>query len=466
MGSFPLAVPTELLAAADRSAREARRSGRPVTLLARWTPLRRATLPPLESSDTDFAFRFEEPARGFALHAEGRAAEVRTRGSKRFAALGAGVDEITRTLQIVDATGPPGGEPLPAWVGGFAFEDEADGDGDWSGFPAARLVLPERMRIANGARALEHRATRVEPGEEAGAILARLLTPTDHPATATLRAARSTTCLGGDAAHLERLTRALEAVRRGEQEKLVVARSLDCWACRHFDADAVLAALRERYPECRIFAVRAAARTFLGASPERLLRVVDGVVAAEALAGSAPRGCNEAEDAALARGLRESKKEQEEHAIVVRALAAALGPVCLNLDIAEAPGVRKLASIQHLHTPARGRLQPGIRFPLLHLAARLHPTPAVAGAPVHAARKWLRQNEGLDRGWYAGGVGWMDLEGQGELAVALRSALISGREARLFAGAGIVGDSDPAAELRETHLKLGAALGALRGAAR
>jgi salicylate biosynthesis isochorismate synthase/menaquinone-specific isochorismate synthase len=401
------------------------------------------------------------------VHAEGSAAEVRACGSERFAELTRGVGEIARNLQVVDTVRSSDVNPIPAWVGGFAFDDDAREGGVWRGFPAARLVLPERMLVSNGRHAVEHRATAVAPGEDADRVLARLLSaPPRRPLPAGGMPESIVLEEDDDAAHLTRLGRALQAVRHGELEKLVVAHRLTCRATSDFDADSVLAALRARHPECRIFAVGAGPRTFLGASPERLLRVAEGVVAAEALAGSAPRSRDPEEDEALARELRESKKEQEEHAVVVRALHAALAPVCRDLQIAEAPGVRRLSAIQHLHTPARGRLRPGIRSPLLTLAARLHPTPAVSGAPGRAARDWLRRNEDLERGWYAGAVGWMDLEGQGELAVALRSALLCGGEARVFAGAGVVVDSDPLAELRETRLKLGAALGALQGADR
>jgi isochorismate synthase EntC len=180
-----------------------------------------------------------------------------------------------------------------------------------------------------------------------------------------------------------------------------------------------------------------------------------------ALAGSAPRGRTPAEDERLARALRESKKEQAEHDVVRRAVLEALAPVCESLDAPEAPGLLRLDGIQHLHTPVTGELRAGADGELLALAGRLHPTPAVGGAPSAAARAFLADHEGLDRGGYAGGVGWLGASGDGELMVALRCALLEGRRATLLAGAGIVAGSDPDAELAETCLKLRAALAAL-----
>lgn len=186
----------------------------------------------------------------------------------------------------------------------------------------------------------------------------------------------------------------------------------------------------------------------------------DGRVHGAAVAGSAPRGRTPGEDRARARALRESKKEQEEHAVVAREVRAALVDLCERVEGPESPRILATAGIQHLVTPLHGRLRdPAIG--VLGVAARLHPTPAVGGAPRPAALDWLARNEGLDRGWYAGAVGWSDLAGRGELTVALRSALLRGGHATAFAGAGIVRGSDPEAELAETRLKLQGALAAL-----
>ena len=149
---------------------------------------------------------------------------------------------------------------------------------------------------------------------------------------------------------------------------------------------------------------------------------------------------------------------------MVEAIERALGSVCDELHVPEAPELLRLATIHHLRTPIRGRL--ATPTTLLDVAARLHPTPAVCGQPVERARALIHEVEtgqGFDRGWYAGGVGWTDARGDGHIAVALRSALVDGRRAKLFAGAGIVGDSKPEAEFAETGLKLQAIARAMAG---
>jgi salicylate biosynthesis isochorismate synthase/menaquinone-specific isochorismate synthase len=196
-------------------------------------------------------------------------------------------------------------------------------------------------------------------------------------------------------------------------------------------------------------------------------------VATAALAGSAPRGRHPDEDRALGEALLASAKERSEHAYVVDALRGALADRCTSIDVPQAPRLRALFGIQHLETPIRGELlsDGGHETDILGLVEALHPTPAVGGVPRPAAECWLRENEGLDRGWYAAPIGWLDLAGGGDFRVALRSGLIrnglaakgesGASRARLFAGAGLVEGSDPEAELVETRIKLRALLAPL-----
>jgi isochorismate synthase len=186
------------------------------------------------------------------------------------------------------------------------------------------------------------------------------------------------------------------------------------------------------------------------------MRLAEGRVETASVAGSAARGRSPEEDLELGRRLRESKKEQTEHAFVVRALCDALAPHCDPLEVRESPRLMRLQDIQHLETPIAGRLR--ARRSILELLGSVHPTPAIAGAPREAALEWLRRNENLDRGWYSGPIGFVDSEGGGEFYAALRSAVLRGGEAQLFAGAGVVNGSDPEAELCETRLKLRAML--------
>lgn len=254
--------------------------------------------------------------------------------------------------------------------------------------------------------------------------------------------------------------RAVRRMREGAFEKVVLAREVRYVADRSFDVPAAVDRLGRAYPEATLFAVRDSGFEFVGATPEYLVRLTGGTVHTLGLAGTTPRGATPEEDAAYERDLTGSAKILHEHDVVVRMLREALTTDCADLTVAPSPTVLKLANVQHLSTPVQGKLAedaPGI----LEFAERLHPTPALGGHPRAASLDWLAKNEGLDRGWYAGGVGWSDTSGQGEFAVAIRSALIHGNVASLYAGCGIVADSDPEEEYLETCAKLRPMLHAL-----
>jgi isochorismate synthase len=210
--------------------------------------------------------------------------------------------------------------------------------------------------------------------------------------------------------------------------------------------------LETTYPRCFGFGWQTGAATFVGASPELLVRSVGGAVTSNPLAGSAPRGEGEEEDRALAEGLMRSPKDRIEHRLVVDDVVGRLAPYVVEVAVPDGPSLKRMASVQHLSTPVSGILTAPTH--VLELVDSLHPTPAVGGTPRARAVSFIDKVEGFDRGWYAGGVGWVDGSGEGEFAIALRCGLIEGTEAHIYAGAGIVADSDPEAELLETRLKL------------
>lgn len=254
----------------------------------------------------------------------------------------------------------------------------------------------------------------------------------------------------------------LERIAAGEFQKIVLARAIDLTADRPLHPLEVLNGLRERFPGCYAFsAASGTGPSFIGASPERLVRVSQGVLETEALAGSVRRGAGASEDAALAAGLLRSEKDLREHRHVIDSITRRLEPLGVRPEHAANPTVRKLANVQHLHTPMRARLPEGVR--LLDLVAVLHPTPAVGGTPREAAVARIRELEGFPRGLYAGALGWVNARGGGEFFVGLRSALVEGERARVYAGAGIVAGSEPEREWAETELKFQALLAALRG---
>lgn len=447
--------------------REARALGRP--LLAAWREPASDAADPLAhfAATTDEERWFwSVPARGLALAASGRVAAIETHGPERFVEAAAAARARFAELRTAadSATRPPAAEVGPLWVGGFAFGDEPLRHGVWAGTPALRFVLPERSVVQHGAQRFCVLAARVGPDTDLDALEARLRGRSDPAAATPARPdAPGFAALADRSPETYRrgIDIALGAIARGDLEKVVLARSCRVARRRVFDAAEVLAALRAQHPDCFVFGVGIGATCFVGATPERLLRRSGRRVEASAVAGSAPRGRTPQEDQQLAQMLRESKKEQAEHEIVRRTIAAALAPVCEQLDAPESPALLTLDGIQHLHTRIEGRLRTGPGADLLELAGRLHPTPAVGGAPREAARAFLAEHEGLERGWYTGGVGWLSPSGDGELAVALRCARLHGRRATLYAGAGIVEGSDPDAELAETRLKLRAALAAL-----
>jgi isochorismate synthase len=254
---------------------------------------------------------------------------------------------------------------------------------------------------------------------------------------------------------------AARRVRAGELRKVVLARTIEVDADRELDARRLAHRLRAVDPHAYTFIAPVAGGTLVGASPELLVSRHGAEVRANPLAGSAPRSGDPDEDRANAEALERSSKDHQEHEVVVEAVAAALGPLCESLAWDDAPVLHATPNVWHLSTRFRGRLrEPSMTA--LDLALALHPTPAVGGAPRDASLATIAQLEGFDRGAYAGPVGWVDAHGNGEWAIALRCALLDGSTATLYAGAGIVAASDPAAELDETERKFGAFLDALR----
>ncbi len=256
----------------------------------------------------------------------------------------------------------------------------------------------------------------------------------------------------------------VDRIQHGEFEKVVLARDIQLTlpdASEAFDISSTLQRLRESYPTAYVFALQRGERFFVGATPERLVQAQDGQIQTMALAGSARRGATEEEDTHIGQELLQSEKNNREHTIVVAMMQEALKNHCTHVRVSPAPQLLKLKNVQHLKTPIVGELRAGRC--ILDIMADLHPTPAVGGFPRQAALAAIRDAEQMDRGWYAAPLGWIGASGHGEFAVALRSGLIDGNSARLFAGCGIVADSDPQTEFAESCLKFQVMLRALSG---
>jgi menaquinone-specific isochorismate synthase len=256
----------------------------------------------------------------------------------------------------------------------------------------------------------------------------------------------------------EAVAEAVAAIKAGGLRKVVLARDLFATAAQPIDVRLLLHRLAARYPDCFTFACDG----MVGATPELLVRRADRQVSALVLGGTAPRGGDAAQDEALGSELLASAKNNEEHAYAVASIRDALGPLCDALEVEARPGLLKFPNLQHLGTQVHGTLADSEKpKSALALAAAVHPPAAVCGTPASAALELIRELEHMDRQRYAGPVGWVDSDGNGEWGIALRCAQLSGRTARLFAGCGIVAGSEPAAELAETLVKFQPMRGAL-----
>ncbi|MBB6120132.1 isochorismate synthase [Nocardiopsis algeriensis] len=244
-------------------------------------------------------------------------------------------------------------------------------------------------------------------------------------------------------------------IRAGHLEKAVLARDTVADAGSPIDVRTLLERLRMRFPSCFTFSVAG----MVGATPELLLRREGDEFTSLVLAGTRPRGATPEEDRRLGEELMSSAKDVEEHGLAVDSLRASMEPFADELSVPAWPHLLRLANVQHLATRAHARLAPGVST--LEVLAALHPTAAVGGTPTPEAMRLIAEVEGMDRGGYAGPVGWMDGAGNAEWGIALRSAFVDGARARLFAGCGIVAGSDPESELAETESKFRAMRGAL-----
>jgi salicylate biosynthesis isochorismate synthase len=412
-------------------------------------------------------FCLEQPDReGSAAAALGSVRALEARGRDRFRQMASRWSSVAAGALADDPGGPPG-SGLTA-VGGFAFAPDGGGSARWEGFAPASLVVPEVSLARRSDRVALTLNMDVAPDDTVEDLSARVqarlgeLRSRPLPMLDPAPAGEYRVLSPMPPAHYEEaVARAVQRIRAGELEKVVLARDVEVRAPLDHDAGAVLGLLRDAFPSCYVFAVGRGEATFVAASPELLLRREGQRASTVALAGSIRRSADPAIDDHLGEQLLQSEKDREENAIVMRSIARALRPHAVWVTAAPEPALVRVANIQHLGTPIRAQLAEPLGA--IELAGILHPTPAVGGEPCAVAERLIPALEGLDRGWYAGPVGWTDAVGDGEFCVALRCALLRRRLASLYAGGGIVRDSDPSSELAETEVKLGALLPVLAG---
>ena len=411
---------------------------------------------------TSIAWR---PPEGTPIAGVGRAAELVLEGPDRFVALKRASEALF--ARMLRRTHPDVPELSPRLFGGWSFAEGGAELAPWDGFGDGRFVLPrwsyEHTAAGGAALTLALDLADGWPGRIglARAELAALLEALSAPPREEPEPPRVTRVDRPSREAHDALVRGItRAVQEGELVKAVAARRVEVRTERDLDAWAILRRLSARYPTTSCFGMRFApastgpSSSFVGATPERLFEKRGRAVHTEALAGSIAAGAEDAE-----RALVESAKDRREHRPVVDHILERLAPLCESIEPAPEPLVRRLPNVLHLHTPIRGVLRPHVHAG--ELAAALHPTPAVGGFPLAAAAAHIAAHEPHPRGWYAGPVGWLDADGDAELVVALRSGVVRGASAWLYAGGGIVEGSTPEAEWDATELKLRPLLEAL-----
>lgn len=397
-------------------------------------------------------------ATGRSLVGVGVAVRLHPAGPARFECLGEAWRDLVADVVV---RGPAADSPLagPFLLGGAAFRDGPSVDPRWAGFGAAAfdthqlllashegetvLTTLDDTGVAPDPRGLERlRALSSRRSMTAPVISVAGLEP-DH------------------AAWSSSVARITGAVGRGRLDKVVLARRVDLRGDVPIDPAPILSRLlaadrADPTPGARlpstVFAFARGGRTFLGSSPERLVSLRGDRLRTMALAGTTIRGADAAQDAALGAALLASEKDREEHAVVATMLRETLAPLVMGLELPRVPRIVRSARLQHLVSDVTATASDGIG--LFDIVQRLHPTPAVGGWPTQAALELLDEESDLDRGWYAGPVGWIDRHGDGDISVGIRSGLIHGSVASLFAGCGIVADSEPDREWDESALKL------------
>jgi menaquinone-specific isochorismate synthase len=412
-------------------------------------------------------FYLEQPAADFSVAGAESALCLTAEGAGRFAEIQTRITETwANALVVGDQSLPFSG---PHFFLAASFFDSTGSD---EVFPAVTAFVPRWQVARVGGRSVAVANTLIDPEGDLQPWVERVWRArgkfrafdfsTPDFADQRLPSHSVVAEVGSENGYVRAVSEAVAAIQAEAFTKIVLARAKDLVADQALHPLRVLNGLRERFPDCFAFSVgNTQGQSFIGATPERLMRLREGRLETEALAGSARRGGSASEDAAIGGALRRSQKDLQEHLVVIDSIERRLKPLGVALDPPQPPRLRKLANVQHLQTSLAARVPAGVS-PLSLLGA-LHPTPAVGGSPREAAVSHIRAWEPFPRGLYAGALGWLDAKHTCEFVVGLRSALIDGPRARLYAGAGIVKGSVPGKELAETELKFKAMQDALLG---
>ena len=418
------------------------------TLARQLTPSESLSVASIEVGFDPFDF-----ARTGALLVD-RAVAFSTPSHERLAGLGtawrAKAAGANRFGSLRDQLANLGHPELRAFVG-FSFLPGGPMTDVWDGFEAAEVFVPRITIEGNGG---DTRLTVAIPSGERPEPTLELLASMRNPAWIAVddTGDHSIESHPHVTDYASSVATAIDAINAGRFDKVVLARSVIVNSSEPVAILRVFRQLVQRYPQCYNFAWKSGDAVFMGASPELLADVRGSSVHSNPLAGSIRRGEGKKEDRLLGESLMSSAKDNEEHRLVVDDLVERLAPLTSALDLPSGPVLKKMASVQHLSTEISGVLHDG--YGVMDVVDAVHPTPAVGGVGREDAVAFIRQSEQIDRGWYTGGIGWMNGAGDGAIAIGLRCGLVREGRTQLFAGAGIVADSQPDAELGETRLKL------------
>lgn len=407
-------------------------------------------------------FYWDHPGNKISISAAGKVKELKATGANRFDEISEKTNELKKKISAYTSITHSMAGPL--FLGGYSFGDHNISP-IWKKFGAARFILPEWTLVRTGTNHLltliierNNKAVHDIYTEIIERVTDFLNISGKSNGNCVQQATKEHNMLcnfqrvNEKSRWISRVEKAKEHITENDFEKIVLARTMELESRHQLNPTLLSYYLRQAYPECFNFIVQVDDDTsFIGATPERLASFENGVFKTEGLAGSASRGKSASEDAAIAQSLMMSEKDLEEHQFVVRAIDDSLSPYSYRVEFPNRPQIKKLSNVQHLFTPISATIKEGVQ--IHELLKKLHPTPAVGGYPKTDSVPHIQEIEQIERGWYSAPVGWYNLNGCGEFAVAIRSALLYKNRAHLYAGCGIVSNSDPESEWEETLLK-------------
>ena len=350
-------------------------------------------------------------------------------------------------------------------LGGMSFDPQKQRTNLWKNFKASQFTIPEFLLTKNNEQYYYTMIKIIHKNDDLSELLCEwedsekklledsIVWPV-HPRVVDKKEIMPEKWL-------DSVRQAKEKINNGQAKKIVLAREMRLRFEQSVKMSTLLQKLLHTQSSSFVFAFEKGEDCFVGATPERLIKLTNNQLLSTCLAGTAPRGNTEKEDLEIAGQLFCDEKNREEHDYVVQMIRNSIEKYCDNVQIPDEPIIYPLKNLQHLYTPVTAILRNGES--IFDIIEQLHPTPALGGVPKEKSLAFIRDHEQLDRGWYGAPIGWLDSDKSAEFAVAIRSGLIQGDEASLFAGCGIMKDSDPKAEYEETNIKFLPMLSVLEG---